>query len=117
MNGRFLRLLTAAALSCGAVFGSTVTVSLGNDPFPTGSIGPYIANVGGVTDFVYCDDATHEVYPNETWTATVTTLSALVALGNSKVATDSSVMWRSLPSAVTLYEEAAWLVNQFPTHT
>jgi len=99
-----------------AMFGSTVTMSFGNDAFPAGAIGPYIAKVNGVTEFVYCDDETHTVYSNETWTATVTTLGDLVALGNSKIATDSSVMWRGLSGALSLYEQAAWLVNQFGLH-
>ena len=117
MNRRFLVLLAGTALGSATMFGSTTTVSLGSSPFPTGAIGPYVANVGGATDFVYCDDDTHTVYPNETWTATVTTLSQLVALGNANIANNSTVMWRNLPAAVTLYEEASWLVYQFQSNT
>jgi hypothetical protein len=115
MNGRIAKLLLAAALSTASMFGTTVTMSFGSNStaFPTGEIGPYVANVGGMTEFVFCDDDTHTVYPNETWTATATSLSSLVALGNSNVATGSNVLWKGLAGAVTLYEEAAWLVYQF----
>src|ERR1700733_4388270 len=115
MNGRFLKLLAMTALASAALFGSTVTMSFGNasSAFPDGSIGPYVASVGGITEFVYCDDDTHVVYPNETWTATVTSLSALVTLGNNNIASGSSVLWKSVPNAATLYQEAAWLVNEF----
>ena len=115
MSGRFLKLLTGAALGSVALFGTTVTMSFGSNSFPTGSIGPYIATVGGTTDFVYCDDDTHEVYPNETWTATATTLGQLVALGNANIASGSSVLWKGTPSALARYEQAAWLVYQFPS--
>ena len=117
MTRPLLKLLAVAALSVPAVFGTNLTVSLGNSPFPNGIIGPYIANVEGMKDFVYCDDDTHTVYPNETWTATATSLSSLVALGNNNVAANSNVMWKSLTSAVTLYQEAAWLIYQFPANS
>jgi hypothetical protein len=113
MNGRISKLLWTAALSATAMFANNVvTVSLGSDAFPTGAIGPYLATVSGVKEFVFCDDETHTVYPNETWTATVTTLQDLIALGSANIV-NSPVMFRSLPNALLLYQEAAWLVNQF----
>jgi len=111
-----VRLLVGAIFCSTAMFATTVSMSLGSNAFPNGETGPYLAKVGGINEFVYCDDDTHIVYPNETWTATVTSLSSLVALGNSKVATESSVMWRGLSGAISLYEQAAWLVNQFSSH-
>jgi hypothetical protein len=117
MNGSILRFLAVMAAGCPAMLGSTVTMSFDNSSFPTGSIGPYIATVNGVKDFVFCDDDTHSVYPNETWTATVTSLSSLIALGNTNIASGSSVMWKNLPNALNLYEQAAWLVNEFGTHS
>jgi hypothetical protein len=117
MNGRFVKLMAAAALGSAALFGSTVKVSIGaNNAFPGGNIGPYTVAVGGMTEFVYCDDETHTVYPNETWTANLTSLGALIALGNANIASSSPVMWRGLPNALTLYEQVAWLVNQFGSH-
>ena len=113
MNGRFVKLLAVAAFGSALMFGSQVTVSLGSNPFPTGNIGPYLATVGGISEFVDRDDEAHSVYPNENWTATVTSLSSLVALGNSNIASGSSVAFKALPSAATLYERVAWLVNQF----
>jgi hypothetical protein len=110
MDGRFFKFAAAVALGTATMFGATVTVSLGSNPFPTGAIGPYVANINGTNDFVFCDDDTHIVYPNETWTATVTKLSDLVALGNIS---QSSVMFKNLNNALALYEEAAWLVLQF----
>ncbi|HEY3836557.1 MAG TPA: PEP-CTERM sorting domain-containing protein [Bryobacteraceae bacterium] len=116
MNGSFLRIAALMAVGCPAMLGTTVTMSFNNNSFPTGSIGPYIATVNGTQDFVFCDDDTHSVYPNETWQATVTSLSSLIALGNTNIAS-SSVLWKNLPSALTLYEQAAWLVNEFGTHS
>jgi hypothetical protein len=116
MNGRFWKLMAAAALGTVAMFGNTVSMSFGANPFPQGEIGPYTATINGVNAFVYCDDDTHLVYPNETWTATVTTLKDLVALGSANIASQSTVMWRALPNALTLYEQAGWLVNQFGSH-
>jgi len=113
MNGRFVKILAVAAFGSAVMFGAQVTVSLGSNPFPTGNVGPYIATVGGITEFVFCDDEAHSVYPNETWTATVTTLSSLAALGNSNIGSGSSVAFKALPSAATLYERVAWLVNRF----
>src|SRR5579863_4829135 len=117
MNSPTLRFLVLMAAGCSALPGSTVTMSFDNNSFPNGSIGPYIAAVNGIKDFVFCDDDTHSVYPNETWTATVTSLSSLIALGNTNIASGSSVMWKNLPNALNLYEQAAWLVNEFGTHS
>jgi hypothetical protein len=117
MSGKFWKLMAVAAFGTAAMFGNTVSMGFGNNAFPNGAIGPYTASINGVNTFVYCDDDTHLVYPNETWTATVTTLKDLVALGSANIASQSTVMWRSLPNALTLYEEAAWLVNQFGSHS
>ena len=116
MNGSLVRIAVLMAAACPAVLGATVSMSFDNNSFPTGSIGPYIATINGSQDFVFCDDDTHSVYPNGTWQATVTSLSSLVALGNTNIST-SSVMWKGLPNALTLYEEAAWLVNEFGSHS
>ena len=111
MNGRFVTLLAAAAFGSATLFGTTVTVSLGSNPFPNGNSSPYIATVGGVTELVYCDDDTHTVYANESWTATVTSFNSVV----SNIAS-TSVEFKGLPNSTTLYEQAAWLVFQFATH-
>jgi hypothetical protein len=117
MNGRLIKLVAAAALGSAALFGSTVTMSFGNSSaFPTGAIGPYLATVNGMNEFVYCDDDTHTVYTNETWTATATSLSSLIALGNANIASGSTVTWRGISNAATVYEQVAWLVNQFGSH-
>ena len=118
MNERFLRLAALMALSSAAMFGTTVTIHLGSSPFPNGTSAPFSASIDGITAAVICDDDVHVVDPNETWTATVSTLSSLLSLGNSNIANGSIVEWKNLTSsglhvAATLYEEAAWLAYQF----
>jgi hypothetical protein len=111
MNGRFVTLLAAVAFGATTMFGTTVSVSLGNNPFPNGNTSPFLATVGGVSELIYCDDDLHTVYANESWTATETSFNSVVSNISSTV-----VEFRGLPNATTLYEEAAWLVFQFASH-
>src|SRR5579871_5877238 len=111
MSGRVASLLVAAAFGTATMFGSTVKVSLGSNPFPNGNNSPFNATVNGVSELIYCDDDMHTVYANESWTATVTTLNSVISNVGGTV-----VEFKGLPNATTLYEEAAWLVYQFATH-
>jgi hypothetical protein len=67
-------------------------------------VGPYVAQINGVTTPVICDDYVDESFINESWTANVTTLSNL-----------SGTKWGGLADATTLYEEAAWLTEKLVT--
>lgn len=117
MNGRrFINLAALAALFSAAMFASTVNIALGSNPFPANNAGPYTATINGLSTTIICDDEVHTVYANESWQATVTPLSTLIALGNSGINAGSVVEFKGLPNATTLYEEAAWLAYQFATH-
>jgi hypothetical protein len=119
MNGRIARLLAAAALGSATMFGSTVTVALGSNPFPATSP-PFVGTLNGLPTLFVCDDTHDTVYANETWQATETSLSTVVGYDTKNQAVPT-VMWGGLTDplhptihvATTLYEEAAWLVYQF----
>ena len=95
-------LLTAMWLLPAAARASSVNMTLtspgsGNVLGPA-YIGPYLATVGGVTDFkVICDDFLADSYVGESWTASVSTLSDL-----------SATKFHDLAG----YEELAWLASK-----
>lgn len=65
---------------------------------------PYTATVNGVSGVaVICGDWAHGGQPGDTWQANVTDL------GNGNLA---NLRFNQLPDAVTLYDEAGWLLLQ-----
>jgi hypothetical protein len=104
VSSRFSARLIAVALLCFGPYafaqgsaGITVT-SPGNNVMNGVYVGPYNATVNGVSTQVICDDFPDETYPNESWTANVTTISNLSGTkwGNNKA----------------LYDEAAYFAVQ-----
>jgi hypothetical protein len=113
MKKKFLKVFTLALFAPAAVFGTTVTVSLGSNAFPNGGSAPYVGTVGGVTTNLVCDDEFDVVYPNESWTATVLTLSNLNASNYTTTRFGSNY---SLSVATKLYDEVAYLALQFASN-
>jgi len=74
-------------------------------------VDPYTATVGGVANTsVICDDWSNNSYVNETWTATVTTVSSLASGPSSAVMFGANSTLGLTQDQ--LYLEAAWLGTQ-----
>ena len=73
------------------------------------AVGPATGTVNGTTITMVCDDFAHHVALNQTWTATMSMFNDL-----------SHARFANLPNALTKYQQAAWLFDQFglnPTAT
>jgi PEP-CTERM motif len=66
---------------------------------------PYLATVGGNTNVaIICDDFTHDVFMNETWTANVSSFADL----------SGARFWKGTQAAtVPFYDEAAFLTDKY----
>lgn len=112
MNRSFLGSgwLAVAACCClvPAAFADTVDMrltSVGNSTIMANTyVNPYTATVNGVATTVICDDYAAETWINESWQATVHTLSDL-----------TGTRWGSVSDAQHLYNAAAWLTLQLLT--
>jgi len=82
-------------LLAGSARADTVNITFVDNPF--GMIGPYIGSVDGKLSDIICDDYISETYPDESWTANVSTLDDL-----------SGTKFHDL----TGYEEVAWLASK-----
>jgi hypothetical protein len=114
MNGRFVKFLAAAALGTATMFGGNIalgtTVSITHI---TGSITPFSAVVGGITENVICDDP-YDVYPTTgSYTADVTQVSELPSTGTNAFL--AQTMYATLPNATKLYDELAFLAMKIVT--
>jgi len=98
-----LLLVMGLFLAAGTAFAGQVTVELigfSGDGWPSGY--PYYANInGGAQIDVMCDDYVHGGNPGDKWQANVTNLAS----GDL-----SLTRFNQLPGALTLYEEAGWLL-------
>ncbi|MGA2428521.1 MAG: PEP-CTERM sorting domain-containing protein [Candidatus Acidiferrum sp.] len=67
---------------------------------------------------LFCDDINNDVYIGEVWTANVTNMAS-GNLSNTRYGstTDGNPNYTNAANALQLYEEAAWLVSQFGSHT
>ncbi|HEX3868622.1 MAG TPA: PEP-CTERM sorting domain-containing protein [Gemmatimonadaceae bacterium] len=76
---------------------------------------PYTGTVNGVTERLNCVDFFHDVSIGEQWTATITNLGAAAQNLSLLSATrdGSSGGYSSLADVLKMYEEAAWLTNQY----
>ncbi len=112
MNGRFVKLLAAAALSSAALFASPVTTSV---TITSGSgQEPYLATVGGVPNVqVICDDD-YDSYAGGV-TYDVLTLASLSATNYTQTLYGKTA--GSLSVATKLYDEVAYLALQFASHS
>lgn len=66
------------------------------------SVGPLSGTVNGTPITMVCDDFSHSVSDGQTWKATVSLFSDL-----------SNTRFSSLPNAISKYQQAAWLFDQF----
>jgi hypothetical protein len=76
---------------------------------------PYSGTVNGVTQRLNCVDFFHDVFVGEVWTATSTNLGA-ATLDNSLLSNTrdgSSGGYASLADVLTIYQQAAWLTDQY----
>ena len=94
-----------AASVCSAAPVTIVFQSFHGAGWPAGY--PYFANVSGVSGVaVMCDDWAHGGLPGDTWQANFTNLATINA-GNIA---SSPLRFNQLPNALTLYQEAGWLL-------
>jgi hypothetical protein len=66
------------------------------------AVGPASGTVNGTPVTMVCDDFSHSVSGGQTWLATVSTFADL-----------SAARFAHLPGAITKYQQAAWLFDQF----
>ena len=72
-------------------------------------VSTYYGTLNGAPVTLYCVDIANSVHFNQVWQANLSTIT-----NGSNL---SSTRYGSLPNALALYQRAAWLINQFPTHT
>lgn len=107
MGGRVKKLLLVMGFFLAAItaYAAPVTVTLigfSGTGWPNGY--PYYANIdGGPTIDVMCDDYAHGGTPGDKWQANITNL------GSGDL---SLTRFNKLNNALTLYEEAGWLLLQ-----
>ncbi len=65
---------------------------------------------------LFCDDINNDVYIGETWTANVTSMAS-GNFSNTRYGNGSVNPNLGATNPLTLYEEGAWLVSQFGSHT
>jgi hypothetical protein len=67
-------------------------------------VGPYSGTVNGKPVTFYCIDFANHVSFGQSWLANLTVIDGSSGLGNTRYGN------------LTLYQEAAWLTTQYPTH-
>lgn|ERR1700683_2482458 len=65
---------------------------------------------------LFCDDINNDVSIGEVWTANVTNMAS-GNLSNTRYGSTINPNYTNSANALKLYEEAAWLVSQFGSHT
>src|ERR1700761_7590649 len=84
-------------------------------------VSPYtgVINAGSgnaQTVVLFCDDINNEVYVGEVWQANVTNMAA-GNFANTRYGNGSVNPNLGVTNPQVLYEEAAWIVSQFATHS
>jgi hypothetical protein len=76
---------------------------------------PYTGTIDGTTERLNCVDFFHDVSIGEHWTATITNIGAAARNSSLLLATrdGSSGGYASLSEVLQMYEEAAWLTDQY----
>jgi hypothetical protein len=72
-------------------------------------VSPYYGTMNGSPVTLFCVDIANSVHFNQVWQANISTITNGSNLSNTR--------YGSLPSGLALYQQAAWLINQFPTHS
>jgi hypothetical protein len=65
---------------------------------------------------LFCDDINNEVSIGQVWTANVTSLAS-GNLSNTRYGSSTNPSYSNPTAALMLYEQGAWLVSQFGSHT
>jgi hypothetical protein len=65
---------------------------------------------------LFCDDINNDVSMGQVWTANVTSLAS-GNLSNTRYGSSVNPNYTTSANAMTLYEEGAWLVTQFGSHS
>ena len=72
-------------------------------------VSPYYGTLNGAPVTLFCVDIANEVNWNQIWQANLSTITNGSNLSNTR--------YGGLTGGLTLYQQAAWLITQFPTHT
>jgi hypothetical protein len=72
-------------------------------------VSPYYGTLNGSPVTLYCVDIANTVHFNQVWQANLSTITNVSNLSNTR--------YGSLPNGLAHYQQAAWLINQFPTHS
>jgi hypothetical protein len=84
-------------------------------------VSPYLGTMNygtssAQTVALFCDDINNDVTVGEVWTANVTNLAS-GNLSNTRYGSSVNPNYTNSANALKLYEEGAWLVTQFGSHT
>jgi hypothetical protein len=81
-------------------------------------VSPYFGTMNGQAVVLFCDDIANEVTFNQQWQANVTNLGTAIATENFSQTRYGGVSGSAVyNNPVLAYEEAAWLVSQFASHS
>ena len=112
MNLRKAWLLLPILLIATAVHADSVTMQFTGVNGAHGGgyyVSPYYGTLNGLPVTLYCVDIANTVHFGQVWQANLSTITNGSNLSGTR--------YGGLPNALTLYQQAAWLINQFPTHT
>ena len=100
-------LLMATAVHADSVTVKFIGVNGANDGHYY--VSPYYGTINGSPVTLYCVDIANTVHFNQVWEANLSTIT-----NGSNL---SSTRYGSMPQGLALYQQAAWLINQFPTNS
>jgi len=112
MKLRFAGLLLLFLLVGSAVQADSVTMTFTGVNGARGGgyyVSPYYGTMDGDPVILLCIDIANRIKTGQTWEANLSTITNGSDL--------SLTRYGSLPNALSLYQQAAWLIAQFPTHT
>ena len=100
-------LLMATAVHADSVTVKFIGVNGANDGHYY--VSPYYGTINGSPVTLYCVDIANTVHFNQVWEANLSTITNGSNLSNTR--------YGSMPQGLALYQQAAWLINQFPTNS
>ncbi|MCL4522311.1 MAG: PEP-CTERM sorting domain-containing protein [Acidobacteria bacterium] len=112
MNLRKPWLLLTILLLAPAVHADSVTMQfVGVNGAQGGGyyVSPYYATMNGSPVTLFCVDIANTVHWNQVWQANLSTITNGSNLSDTR--------YGSLPQGLALYQQAAWLISQFPTNS
>ena len=111
MRLRRLWLLLPILLFASAVHADSVTLQFtGVNGANNGQyyVSPYYGTLNGAPVILYCVDIANTVHFGQVWEANLSSITTGSSLTDTR--------YGGLPNGLALYQQAAWLINQFPTH-